>query len=152
MCISGIDVASLRFFDWSLELYRHCDIFFFFILFDHQKFQHTGNTCTVTKYKFSDYQGGRIINFILHNDNCIRELSFLDAIDCIDLINKSHINQHVTISFQWCCLKCYIRHITMLIFPLLPIYYGLNIFYFILLEGLVRQDKLKIVLIVSTLA
>ena len=81
----------------------------------------------MTKYKFSDYQGGRIINFILHNDNCIRELSFLDAIDCIDLINKSHINQHVTISFQWCCLKCYIRHITMLIFPLLPIYYGLNI-------------------------
>jgi hypothetical protein len=38
MCVSGIDVASLRFFDWSLELYRQRDIFLFFILFDHHKF------------------------------------------------------------------------------------------------------------------
>ena len=38
LCASGIDVASLRFFDWSLELFRQCDLFFFFILFDHQKF------------------------------------------------------------------------------------------------------------------
>ena len=54
----------------------------------------------MTKYKFSNYQGWRIINFILHNDKCIMELSSLDAIDCIELINKSRINQHVTISFQ----------------------------------------------------
>jgi hypothetical protein len=32
----------------------------------------------MTKYKFSDYPGWRIINFILHNDNCIRELFFLE--------------------------------------------------------------------------
>ena len=50
----------------------------------------------MTKYKFSNYQGWRIINFILHNDKCIRELSSLNAIDCIELINKSRINQHVT--------------------------------------------------------
>ena len=46
----------------------------------------------MTKYKFSNYPGWRIINFILHNDKCIKELSSLDAIDCIELINKSRIN------------------------------------------------------------
>jgi hypothetical protein len=38
ICVSGVDVASLRLFDWSLELYRQRDILLFFILFDHQKF------------------------------------------------------------------------------------------------------------------
>ena len=41
----------------------------------------------MTKYKFNNCLGCRIINFILHNDNCIRELFFLEAIDCIELID-----------------------------------------------------------------